>query len=87
MLTGDMPIGVTWGVPGGKLVPGTHKRCKLGHTVIGKFCISAEEIRDSDSIKDRHAQFRLTHKGLKMLRRTPKHEVLGSNSAFCSLYP
>ena len=29
-------------VPGGKLVPGSHKRCELGHTDI-----SAEEIKES----------------------------------------
>ena len=31
------PGGGGGGAPGGKLVPGSHKRCELGHTVIRHF--------------------------------------------------
>ena len=35
-----------WGAPGGKLVPGSHKRCKLGHTVIRHFSRGDQRIRE-----------------------------------------
>ena len=34
------------GAPGEKLVPGSHKRCELGHTVIRRFSRGDQRIRE-----------------------------------------
>ena len=40
------PGGVGRGAPGGKLVPGSHKRCELGHTVIRHCSREDQRIRE-----------------------------------------
>ena len=38
--------------PGGKLVPGSHKICELGHTVIKHFCRGDKRTRKVDPVSD-----------------------------------
>ena len=40
------------GAPGGKLVPGSHKRCELGHTVIGHFSGGDQRNREVIPVPD-----------------------------------
>ena len=40
------------GVPGGKLVPGSHKRCELGHSVIRHFSRGDQRIREVIPVPD-----------------------------------
>ena len=40
------------GAPGGKLVPGSHKRCELGHTVIRNFRRGDQRIREVIPVPD-----------------------------------
>ena len=40
------------GAPGGKLVPGSHKRCELGHTVIRHFSRGDQRIREVIPVPD-----------------------------------
>ena len=40
------------GAPGGKLVPGSHKRCELGHTVIRHFSRGDQRIREVIPVLD-----------------------------------
>ena len=40
------------GAPGGKLVPGSHKRCELGHTVIRHFSTGDQRIREVIPVPD-----------------------------------
>ena len=42
--------GVGGVAPGGKLVPGSHKRCELGHTVIRHFSRGDKRIRENKRI-------------------------------------
>ena len=41
------------GAPGGKLVPDSHKRCELGHTVIKHFSRGDQIIREVIPVSDR----------------------------------
>ena len=40
------------GAPGRKLVPGSHKRCEVGHTVIRHFSRGDQRIREVISVPD-----------------------------------
>ena len=40
------------GAPGGKLVPGSHKRCELGHTAIRHFSRGDQRIREVILVPD-----------------------------------
>ena len=40
------------GAPGGKLVPGSNKRCELGHTVIRHFSRGDKRIREVIPVPD-----------------------------------
>ena len=44
------PVGGGGVAPGGKLVPGSHKRCELGHTVIRHFSRGDKRIRENKRI-------------------------------------
>ena len=46
LVTGQIDNTSPGGAPGGKSVPGSHKRCELGHTVIRHFSRGDQRIRE-----------------------------------------